>query len=229
MMPNQTIFAVIRDWMDASSDLVTAAATAIIALFTVSLWWATYKMMKVVREQSKDMKDSIAAAQKAANAADASAKALPAIERAYLFVKITRAEDPRGDEFNSGLKELPGANKVKIIITNHGKTSAILKRFTIINNTYFYEKVDLIFPFGTELIESGKHIIYFTYFFIHDANEWEEVTRDESNLICQGIVQYSDVFDIAHIEVGFSWQWYELFERFNPYKEGNYHKQINQD
>lgn len=216
-------------WIETNSDLITASATAVIALFTLTLFCATRKLWKVSQGQSKLLKKSIAVAQRAANAAQDSADALPAMERAYLFVKIIRAGDVRGDEFNTGLKELPGTNKVEIIITNHGKTSAILKRFTITNNIYFSEKVDLIFPFGTELIEGGKYISYFTRFYIHDANEYEEVTRDESNLICQGIVQYSDVFDISHVEVGFSWQWYELFDRFIPYKQGNYRKQINQD
>ena len=48
MLLNQTIhlYSIIRNWIATNSDLLTAVATIAIAFFTVTLWWATSKMMK---------------------------------------------------------------------------------------------------------------------------------------------------------------------------------------
>ena len=92
---------IIRDWIDTNSDLLTVAATIAIAYFTFTLYRATSGMLRVARDQSKDMKDSIAVAQEAANAAKDSAKvardALTSTQRAFVFlkdIKFRQTRDP---------------------------------------------------------------------------------------------------------------------------------------
>jgi len=203
-------------WIEHHSNFVSAAATVVIAAFTLTLWCATRKLWKVSQEQSRHMETSIAAAEKAADAAKDSAEALPAIERAYLFVKVVlEIPDPR-QVIKIGTKDMPGANRVKVTITNHGKTPAILNRITIRENDFFKAKFDLIMPFGTELIDSGKHRIKFATFIIHGDEEWENIVSDRIKLICEGIIQYTDVWVISHDVIGFCWQYNDLFKTFNP-------------
>ncbi|MDO9530757.1 MAG: hypothetical protein Q7O12_01310 [Deltaproteobacteria bacterium] len=81
----------LAEWVDLHSDFVTAAATATIAFFTLTLWIATKKLWKVSFQQSKDMKISLAIAQEAADAANRSAQlaedAMISGQRAFVFIK----------------------------------------------------------------------------------------------------------------------------------------------
>ncbi len=89
------------DWIDLHNDFVTAAATIAIALFTLTLYWATRKLWKASQEQSRDMKASLKIAQETAEAAKKSAEvaeiALYVAERAYL-----RIDNFRLDNFSIG-------------------------------------------------------------------------------------------------------------------------------
>ena len=168
MLSNQAIqlFAVIRDWIDTNSDLVTAAATAVIAIFTFSLWWATYRMMKVVREQSIDMKDSIVAAQKAARAAQDSANALPAIERAYVFSNIKVKKDMSDPDTVRDFE-------AELWLKNHGKTPAIIKEIGFGGHypTNPFNKLHIHHPIDS-IIGSGDEVYETRYWFPITGNDW---------------------------------------------------------
>ncbi len=90
----------ILDWVGTNNAAVVALATIIIALFTGTLWWATTGLFKTAQEQSRDMKDSIAAAQKAAKAAEDSVKiakkSLNTTRRAYVFLKDIEIRETQG-------------------------------------------------------------------------------------------------------------------------------------
>jgi hypothetical protein len=83
-------------WIESNSDFVTAAATIAIAFFTWTLYRATRKLWKVSQEQSRDMKDSLAIAQEAADAAKDSARVardtLTSTRRAFISLKSITAE-----------------------------------------------------------------------------------------------------------------------------------------
>jgi hypothetical protein len=173
--------------------------------------------------------ESLTIAKEAADAAKKSADVLPAIERAYLFAKvILDISDNDPDEIiRIGTNGIPGANRVKIIITNHGKTPAILKRITIFENDFFKGKFDIIWPFGTKLLNSGEQHIDFAHFFIHGNEEWNAIKTGVINLVCEGRVLYTDVWVISHDEIGFCWKYNELFDDFFPCQEyqRNYRRQ----
>src|SRR5438309_1916727 len=78
--PNEFIVAVATVWV--------AIFTGVLAIATIRLWNSTADLARFADQQATDMKASIAAAQKAADAADLNARAAVAAERAYLFVVI---------------------------------------------------------------------------------------------------------------------------------------------
>ena len=98
MLFNQFVpwLRVIMDWIDTNRDLLTVAATIAIAVFTFTLYRATSGMLRVARDQSKDMKDSIVVAQNAAEAAKKSAQVakdtLTSTRRAFVFLKRITVE-----------------------------------------------------------------------------------------------------------------------------------------
>ncbi len=228
MLYNHTIqlVAVIKDWIDTNSDLITAAATVVIAIFTFSLWWSTYKMMKVVREQSRDMKASIAVAQKAADAAEKSAKALPDIERAYIFVKITmKNSDAEGIAGTVDKEPQYNHDNVEIIVTNRGKTPALLTGIPyttkVITDTeigkYLSECVANIYhpiPSGTAIIDAMTQKPPLPADFFMDKELWKQITIEKAYLTCLGCIHYEDIFGNPHKTI-FCWK-YEQFTGFHP-------------
>jgi hypothetical protein len=127
-----------------------------------------------------------------------------------------------------GTTNLPGVNKLKVIITNHGKTTAILDRITIINNFFFTKHFDITPLFGTYLIESGSYEIFYPIFFVHGNEEWKDIVSGQLSLICEGRLFYRDVWAITQDEIGFCWQYNDLFEKFIPTQDRNYRRQRNQ-
>ncbi len=53
------------EWIDIRHDLVTAAATVVVAIFTATLWRATNKLWLAAKEQSRDAKEALIATQRA--------------------------------------------------------------------------------------------------------------------------------------------------------------------
>lgn len=109
-------------------DLLLVIFNGILAGSTFLLWRSTYKLWKASKDQREDVRASIAeavrsadATEKAAEAARKSAEALPAIERAYLFVSAidyTGKSDIRSTE-------------IFIECRNYGKTPAIMKQIYV--------------------------------------------------------------------------------------------------
>jgi hypothetical protein len=191
----------LSEWIDLHSEFVTAAATAVIAVFTWALVCANRKLWKVSQEQSRDMKDSLRIAQKSADAAKESADAFQAIERARLFVKVKRDPPPKKGESIESIKE--GYNRVLINIINEGKSLAIITKINwyigVMNDKEIDNKFSILesttseFPDGVITIRGNDS---------EDIPAMGEITNsdlhkiDYSNtyLVCLGYIKYKDVF-----------------------------------
>jgi hypothetical protein len=194
-------------WIQVHSSFVTAAATFIIAAFTWALWWATRKLGKISQEQARDLKDSIAVAQRAADAAEKSANVLPAIERAYVFsnIKLDREIKIGDEEFNAVL-----------YLKNHGKTPAIIKEIGFMGyspNTqsrplHIHHPVDSILGSGDEFEENS-------YWFAIKESDWDELitTKPQIKFFCIGYVKYMTVFGEEDWHA-FYWEFYTPYNRF---------------
>jgi len=229
MLLNQTLnlYSIIRNWIATNSDLLTAVATIAIAFFTFTLWWATSKMMKVAQEQSRDMKTSIDIAKKAADAAKQSADALPAIERAYVFVKarLNPSNKDSVDIIGFGQNQATELIPIELIATNHGKTPAILMNIHRFADVFDDIEIDdlllkvthkstVAIVLGAELIDSGVERIFNVTFFMNDEKR-QRIANLAYRIVCFGRIQYEDVFGGSHDTV-FCWQYQDLIENFYP-------------
>lgn len=161
--------------------------------------------------QTSELRNSIKVAQKAANAAQKSAEALPLIERAYVFVTIPYhviipvKEDPE-------LLEC----KVTVAFFNHGKTPAILKQLKVnmrvipINE----ELGELIGDTESEIPEGviiGSREEYKAdYSTILRKEQWEDIENIHSTLFCYGRIIYEDVLKNRRT-TGYCWDYHPVF------------------
>jgi len=217
----------IGKWIECHSDFVTAGATAAIALFTLALFIATKKLWKASQEQSRDMKESINVARKAADFLQAS-------ERAYLFVRVRIKKTNKINYEAEELNKIP--NRIETIITNHGKTPALIllmKSIIIVDGDNApVERVVLRIasipdskspiPPGTIVIDSGAEHIISDEIVITPQQE-HDIGALISTLYCFGVIKYQDIFGNIR-QTGFCWQ-YEQFAFFRPIQnsECNYH------
>src|SRR5258708_7287754 len=111
-------------WSEWALVVVTALlvpVTAKLVSFTKKLWNATVTLSedakKTSERQAREMQASLVIAGKSAEAAEAAAKALPTLERAYVFAFV----------FSDGIQYHPNKSKLIIRFENHGRTAAIVK------------------------------------------------------------------------------------------------------
>lgn len=189
------------------NGIVVALATVAIAFFTYTLWRATSGLFGVAQEQFRDMKTSLAAAQKAADAAEKSANALPAMERAYIFVTVRR-KDPK--------KRLTvdWNNFCEIVIKNQGKTPAVIRYIesfaTVLSDITPEIEIKLtgIMPRIEKVIQSGEEYVINVDTSTIKEDKLSDITnKPNTRLLCYGLVQYEDVFGESH-DTGWCW-WFE--------------------
>jgi hypothetical protein len=104
---------------------VTALAGVVVAVFTGTLWWVTWGMVRLAKEQRTDTLRAVTASEAAAIAAQAAADAtrksvdlIPTFERAYISIQPTKRIDTPLLEFD-------------LSFSNFGKTPGILKEIHI--------------------------------------------------------------------------------------------------
>ncbi len=222
-----SIFSVVNDlidwlvsvpvWIETHSDIVTAAATAFIAIFTLTLFLATRKLWKISQQQSRDMKESLRIAQESANAAKESADAFQAIERARLFVKVKRDPPAKPGEVIENIKE--GHNRILINIINEGKSLAVITKINwyvgVINDKEIKNKISQLessvseFPDGVITIRRNDS---------EDISVMVEVTNSDLHkinysttyFVCLGHIKYKDVFRKIR-PVTFYWKFNGIF------------------
>lgn len=195
------IFSIGR-WIETHSSFVSAASTAAIAFFTLTLWCATRKLWKVSQEQSRDMKTSLTIAQEAADAAKKSADALPAIERAYLFTRVKRHPPPKPRQLIENIKE--GFNQARFIVINQGKTPAIITKIDwhvgVMNDMEIDDKISQLesnsvskVPYGIITISSGGTGKYLADCHITNP-DIQKINASTAYYVCLGRIEYKDVF-----------------------------------
>jgi hypothetical protein len=131
------------NWLLVLFNLLLVVVTGLLVLYNYRLWKATKGLLEVSNKQwdanirqmmytVKHNARALRANERAADAAKDSADALPAIERAYLFVKITM-DNPNYEGIAGTIDKEPQYNmgNVKIIVTNRGKTAALITGFHI--------------------------------------------------------------------------------------------------
>lgn len=116
------------DWVDNRHDFVTAGATVVIALFTITLWFATRGLLEAAKTDA-------AISLKAANAAQQSAEALPALERGYVFIRpelgwSEQTQQRPANEVGPRLPNLHSAH-VNCSFINHGRTPVVLWQYEV--------------------------------------------------------------------------------------------------
>jgi len=181
-----------------------------------SSWWFslflvifTFGLVVVGGVQCYIIFNTLKETQKAANAADASAKALPIMERAYIFsnIKIDRKIEVGAKEFNAVL-----------YLKNHGKTPAIIKEIGFmgykepsddpIRELHIHHPIDSIIGSGDEFEEDH-------YWFVIKETDWHTLitTKPQIKFFCLGYVKYITVFGEEDCHA-FYWEFYVPDLRF---------------
>ena len=173
-------------------DWLLVIFNGLLVLFTALLFWSTHRMWKATK--------------KAADAAKASAEALPIIEKAFMFItNVEWKPKPDGAKFHA-----IGDNIMEVSLLNGGKTPAVLNR-TLIAYTLREQyptqeevgKLDNIIP-GNTVIRSGESKTGSIDITLTE-NQWAEMARHRTKLLCYGRVEYTDIFGKSH-ETGFCWE-----------------------
>ena len=114
--PNEFVIAV--------ATVVVAAFTAILAVATIRFWNSTAALAKFATAQAGDMKSSMAAAQKAADAAGKPANHVSSAERPYIFGGFGKRE--------VGTEEDRGEYIAAVVtMANYGRTPGVLKTIKV--------------------------------------------------------------------------------------------------
>jgi hypothetical protein len=182
-------------------ECIAAIATVFMAIFTGCLCWSTKKLWKTTTE-------SVKATEKAADAAQKSANAIPIAERAYLFVEVKREEYvPKGVLEYGNDRTI----SIDILIRNHGRTPAIISE-SLMNVQY-----PIIFPDGdlekiylanippSIVIASEKPFKHTSQIKIPMA-DMDRIDRGDVKLECRGEIKYKDIFKKEH-RTWFTWYW----------------------
>ena len=190
---------------------VLAWLTFILALIAGIQAYLFVRQLKVTQRALDDSKEAANAAQLSADAAKASADALPKIERAYLFVEVrfdTKYETPYQARPDGRYEAT-----IEVVITNHGKTPAILTRLRAYAYTQEIAPTELIdharadnkIPKGI-VVGAGHQWIY-PIPSIVTREHYDDLTDVVNRIYCLGAIDYDDVLGI-HRSTGFCWQSY---------------------
>ena len=204
------------------NDSLLVKYTRQLANFTLALAFFTLLLATTAIAQAIFLKKTVKATENAANAAQESARAISATERAYVFVNNIEMPYPYG---------LHHSANVSINYINTGKTFAILRKsnykiMAIKNGDYPKPEFD-----ESAIITEG--------FFLNSGNKFPldlgrldaNISKDEINriqnreliLICYGRIGYKDVFRLWH-ETVFCWEYSLESQSFHisPNDELNY-------
>jgi hypothetical protein len=170
----------ISNFLESHSAAITAIATVFIATFTIALACSTKRLWKATKDTAKAARDN--------------AEALPAIERAYLFVDVELRQEER---FH--------AREVIIKIYNGGKTPATnMRAYADVIESDTCPPIDIketkrltltegdIISGDTTRIEPLAGLSSWT---IPDI---ERLIKTETAFICYGRIDYKDVFERDH-------------------------------
>jgi hypothetical protein len=203
-------------------EFLLALFTFFVALFTFCLWRATVGLWQVSQNQSIDMKQSLSIAQEAADAADESAKALQASERAYIFSNITIEQQTETESMDILFEAV-------FYLRNHGRTPAIIEKIAFKGgvSNISPKKENLSEPHDPleSFIGSGECHREDRWQFRITEDQWRNLITTDPNIIvyCLGYVTYTTIFGRKHRH-NFCWEFYAPERKFVlfPSKELNY-------
>lgn len=167
----------------------TAIGTVALALITLGLAIATYKLFRATVDLARDAKKS--------------AEAVPKLERAYVFAIV------EGSLHHTPSGTLPAI--ITVTFTNHGRTPALIKGIYV--NVFLDKSAPpkLVrsasglqeIPSGL-VIGAGKDLEFKYPFHLNDFIAGE-LDRGESIAFCLGEIEYEDVLNGRHV-TGFCWE-----------------------
>lgn len=206
-------------FLNRTTDWLLTLFNFLLVICTGLLAWYTWGLREVADKQLIEIKASIAVADKAANAARDSADALLAIEKANIFVMIQFKQEGRGINI--------GDNAAEIILTNQGKTTAVLTNIKARKEIYpnghpapdvmDQQMVDIQISSENRIIGSGDIYdkIFPINFFAKDKDVWQALEDGGHNYISQGIIQYEDTFGISRTTY-FCWEYNASIKTLEP-------------
>ena len=123
-----------RTVIHRNRDDITAISTVVVAIFTGTLWWVTWGMVCIAKDQQADVKeslrisgDAVEAAKRSAEAADLSAKASIEVELPSLHVESVKTTFAWRDDIKAWLNLfIP-----EITIKNYGRTPAFVTEVSV--------------------------------------------------------------------------------------------------
>lgn len=188
-------------------------STEVIATFTKVLAIVGGFQIIVFLIQVFLLKGTLNATQVAADAAKKSADALPAMERAYIFVEI---------RFKEPFKEpVLDQNFCEMVITNYGKTPAILtyiEGFANVFGDYIPQKIEFertgIMPYYEKIMGSRGEKIIDIDCITSLTKEKIDAVKEMARLICFGAIHYEDIFGKCH-KTGFCWIYSTISHNFH--------------
>ena len=114
--PNEFVVAVVA--------VVVAVFAATVAVATIRFWNSAAALAKFAKEQAGDMKSTIAAAQKAADAAEQSANHVSRAERPYIFGGFGKREVATEEDRGEYIAAV-------VTMANYGRTPGVLKTIKV--------------------------------------------------------------------------------------------------
>ena len=231
----------VLDTLNYYGVAITALATVFIGVFTLTLKLSTDNLWTAAKDQiaaaenaakmqSRDMQASIAVADKAANAAKASADALKATERGILMEKISSVDFSRAysaaESYPNSPSMWPITAELSTTITfkNYGKTPITIQE--ICGNVVIADATprikDGVFAIEhklTEYVISPRSESDAIPFKVSKEISWDKnnkITRGTMHIWLIGSVTFVDVFDVTcHRE--FVWKYSCRSNALKPY------------
>jgi hypothetical protein len=204
-----------------ANDESMTRATWWIARWTIVLALVAVLQIAMFLRQLKLTRDSVEDAKVAAYAAKASADSLPRIERAYLFASISfagalREIDEDDEEYDVANPRVVGRIKVKI--TNHGKTPAVLTSFDRYpvfgqlapQHLVSQDEKRIQIPDGI-VVAAGEPFRTSIRLDL-DQERWNQLKSQKLTMYCVGAVTYDDVLGNSHM-TGFCWHAHDLLSQ----------------
>ena len=210
-----------QEQSDEDAHRLTVATIWLAALTSV-LAIAAVIQIRMLIVQLRLTKRSADDANTAALAAKASAEALPLIERAYVFVKVSFevALIERMEQVGTGVMNNVQATytgTIAVSIYNYGKTPAALRRLRAYAFTdqqqptelIAHEKADNKIADGIVIAPSAHPYVYRIPLTGYNKERLAQLHDVIWRIYCLGVVDYEDVLGKKR-ETGFCWQSYSI-------------------
>lgn len=189
--------------------------TLFLVISTVALWRSTERLASIASDQSEDIRESLAiaersanAAKKAADAASIQATAAISVEQPIIFAGNI-AVNPLNTGFaiySTGLPEYPIAS---IRFHNYGRTPAEILGYSIvpkiIKRLPEVRGDPDIFQVAPGTIIKPDDWLSFPYIFQWSEAERRGIVESETRLWIYGIIAYKDFLDNRHEEASALW------------------------